>query len=341
MDRRFDRSPSSRAFTLLELLVSISVILLMVALLMPALAKSRDAAQNMVCMANLRQQGVGLESYALDARGSFPPDRGLIAGLNNTVNGKLADNGWDETTNSWNNAADVLPLNASTAFEATHTRRYAAAGNDQPWWWFAWDQVGRVNKIFQCPSEVQGVGQKNLSDWVLMDYQTKAVTYGWGDVPQLHWPLQSHAYAYNYLLGGDSRSVIELVNASASAYAKLVPMPLSSIPKQSYVIVTGDGFTRDLGFSSDYQRLLARHGSMPRVGNPTLKTQGSGTYNALHLDGHVSAYTKWGLAPTDPNHPIRQPDRFYPGKTFVLRNGARAVNTEAASPTQVYFPGRP
>jgi prepilin-type N-terminal cleavage/methylation domain-containing protein/prepilin-type processing-associated H-X9-DG protein len=62
----------SRAFTLVELLVVISVIGLLMGILVPALGKARKTANRTYCKANLRQIGVAIRSYLDDNRDIFP-----------------------------------------------------------------------------------------------------------------------------------------------------------------------------------------------------------------------------------------------------------------------------
>ena len=62
----------SRAFTLIELLVVIAIIAILMAIMMPALARVREQAQEMTCRANLREYGVVLNIYLGDYDRHFP-----------------------------------------------------------------------------------------------------------------------------------------------------------------------------------------------------------------------------------------------------------------------------
>ena len=76
-----------RAFTLVELLVVISIIAVLAAILLSVTSKMRSAANATKCVANLKQIGVQFHSYANENDGNFtsffgPWDEKLIDGLN-------------------------------------------------------------------------------------------------------------------------------------------------------------------------------------------------------------------------------------------------------------------
>lgn|GEM_PF-935398 len=68
------RRGSSRraAFTVTEILVTISIIAILMALLFPALARVLDTAAEIQCASNLRQIGVVLQEYSNENRGHYP-----------------------------------------------------------------------------------------------------------------------------------------------------------------------------------------------------------------------------------------------------------------------------
>ena len=61
------------AFTLIELLVVIAIIAILAAMLLPALARAKQAAQMTKCRNNLHQIGIGLHLYLDENRETFPP----------------------------------------------------------------------------------------------------------------------------------------------------------------------------------------------------------------------------------------------------------------------------
>jgi prepilin-type N-terminal cleavage/methylation domain-containing protein/prepilin-type processing-associated H-X9-DG protein len=68
----FPRSHVLQAFTLVELLIVISIVALLAALLLPALASAREAGRKANCLSNLRQIGIAIQAYAIDNGGKIP-----------------------------------------------------------------------------------------------------------------------------------------------------------------------------------------------------------------------------------------------------------------------------
>src|SRR5690242_19046048 len=63
------RQSQATAFTLVELLVVIGIIAVLIGVLLPALARARQAAQSAQCLSNLRQMCVASINFANDHKG--------------------------------------------------------------------------------------------------------------------------------------------------------------------------------------------------------------------------------------------------------------------------------
>lgn len=61
-----------RAFSLVEMLVVIAIIVLLISILQPSLAKSRELARRSLCASQTRQQGIGMGAFANDRNHRYP-----------------------------------------------------------------------------------------------------------------------------------------------------------------------------------------------------------------------------------------------------------------------------
>jgi len=70
-----DQRVNPRGFTLIELLVVIAIIAILAAMLLPALARAKEAGKRISCVNGMRQLALALRMYADDEDGLFPARR--------------------------------------------------------------------------------------------------------------------------------------------------------------------------------------------------------------------------------------------------------------------------
>ncbi len=127
-------------FTLIELLVVIAIIGVLIALLLPAVQKVREAANRVSCQNNLKQIGLGVLNFE-SAQGGLPPSA-------TATRGPVAGAPYYPYAHSW--SAALLPYIEQTAsFNLYH---YNANWDAHPTPADNWPAIQTYLKVFNCPS---------------------------------------------------------------------------------------------------------------------------------------------------------------------------------------------
>ena len=125
-------------FTLIEMLVVISIIGILAALLLPAMHKSREKAKMIQCTVNLQNLGIGVATYTTKHEGQFP---------------KLTQDGYSQLTDS--HGKRLLPVEAIC--------RYIAGDLPVDDSWLSLNHP--VDKVAICPSYPRQLLDRNSTDF--------------------------------------------------------------------------------------------------------------------------------------------------------------------------------
>jgi prepilin-type N-terminal cleavage/methylation domain-containing protein len=128
-----------KGFTLIELLVVIAIIAILIALLVPAVQKVREAAARTQCVNNLKQIALSTHSYN-DSYKFLPPP---FAVVNGQQYGGLF--------------YFILPFIEQTPL-------YNQCGNN------SWNQNGSIVPVYVCPSDPTGAGNGSWNNYGAVNY---------------------------------------------------------------------------------------------------------------------------------------------------------------------------
>jgi prepilin-type N-terminal cleavage/methylation domain-containing protein/prepilin-type processing-associated H-X9-DG protein len=138
-----------RAFSLVELLVTIAIIALLLSILLPSLSTARESARTAYCLNNLRQMIIAANVYTQNYNDSYP-----LAYWYATINGTPHQFSWDFTTKSTGALKKIEPG-------------------------LLW--MGMTEeKIQQCPS-FKGKSNSMYDPYTGYNYNTSFVGHGFGE----------------------------------------------------------------------------------------------------------------------------------------------------------------
>ncbi len=182
-----------RAFTLVELLVVIAIIALLMSILMPALARVKKQAKNVLCQTNLKQWCLIFTMYVEDNEGYFHgemegPSAGWVAALRPFYSGH------NKTTTTGESSAekDIRLCPSATKFWYDEAHNYtgsrgrpdAAWGifsgeTDDPgaWWAFKGDCGSYGLNGWVCNDDIEFAGFDPANCWKRSDVK------GGGNIP--------------------------------------------------------------------------------------------------------------------------------------------------------------
>ncbi len=267
-----------RAFTLIEVLVVVAIIALLIAILLPSLARAREQTRTTLCRANMKQLMTGQLLYAHDSR-RLPATHSLFYEQLLFPGGVRC---WPLAAgNTWEGAR------GGTAY-GTPWRNNAEFIRDVP-------RKGTIfrylkdEKLYVCPSDKPGAATKDIAGGGgngRLSYSMNAYIAYKKPEDLLHYRYV--ATVANRPLPGTTRtrtiSAGERIGWSSSTFWVLVEEhPYYVINRDAPV--PGDSVGSPEGnFNSNVDRIVTRHS--PGIGSVT-DVRAKGRTNMAFLDGHV------------------------------------------------------
>ncbi len=320
---RFSQSvhKSLHGFTIVELLVVISIIALLISLLLPALEEARQDANSVACLANLRSQGQMLAEYATEYKDAIPFCRNAGAIYGTQMWGA---SGWDT----------LLFCNNQGISPGAFAQAWMYPLSDTPMTTQqVYGYIGTWAKIFTCPSATVPLNMGSSINPVLtadpidvfttydcnpnffMDCYPPGAQSGAPAVWVNSNPLQDFTITMSNVANPGQKIAIAdgsqlLQNGGVVAWPILAwwqnayPSLQTASPED---MVSSQGFTAGWNMNTDYPSLgypwqLGATGMRFRHGQTNASDNG-GWANAVFFDGHAASVVTNQLPAGSPGIP--------------------------------------